>query len=132
MSYPTDPISIFSGHQYVNLETYRKNGQPVTTPVWFTIDDNKIFVVTRNKTGKIKRLQNNSKVRIVPSGIRGQPKGKWLNGNAVFANPDQLERALKLRNKKYGLKARLSGLFSRTKGKLIGIVISLDEMNSKD
>lgn len=132
MSYPTDPISIFSGHQYINLETYRKNGQPVTTPVWFTIDDNKIFVVTRNKTGKIKRLQNNSKVRIVPSGIRGQPKGEWLNGNAVFANPDQLGRALKLRNKKYGLKARLSGLFSRTKGKLIGIVISLDEMNSKD
>lgn len=132
MSYPTDPISILSGHQYINLETYRKNGQPVTTPVWFTIDDNKIFVVTRNKTGKIKRLQNNSKVRIVPSGIRGQPKGEWLNGNAVFANPDQLEHALKLRNKKYGLKARLSGLFSRTKGKLIGIVISLDEMNSKD
>ena len=77
MSYPTDPISLLSEHQYINLETYRKNGQPVTTPVWFTIDDNKIFVVTRNKTGKIKRLQNNSKVRIVPSGIRGQPKGKF-------------------------------------------------------
>ena len=126
MSYPTDPISIFSGHQYINLETYRKNGQPVTTPVWFTIDDNKIFVVTRNKTGKIKRLQNNSKVRIVPSGIRGQPKGEWLNGKAVFAAQEELDQALKRRNKKYGFKARLSGLFSRTKGKLIGIIISLD------
>lgn len=132
MCYPPDRISIFSGHQYINLETYRRNGQAVTTPVWFTVDDNKIFVVTRDRTGKVKRLQNNPKVRIVPSGIRGQPKGEWLNGNAAFANPDQLETALKLRNKKYGLKARLSGLFSRTKGKLIGIVISLDEMNSKD
>jgi uncharacterized protein len=126
MSHPSNRISIFSGHQYINLETYRKNGQAVTTPVWFTIDDNKIFVVTRNKTGKVKRLQNNYKVRIVPSGIRGRPKGEWLNANAVFANPEQLEHALKLRNKKYGLKSRLSGLFSRTKGNLIGIIISLD------
>src|ERR1051326_5559196 len=67
-----------------------------------------------------------SKVRIVPSGIRGQPKGEWLNGIATFATPEQLEHALKQRNKKYGFKARLSGLFSRTKGNLIGIIISLD------
>jgi hypothetical protein len=33
---------------------------------------------------------------------------------------------LKQRNKKYGFKARLSGLLSRTKGELIGIIISLD------
>ena len=126
MSYPTDPISIFSGHQYINLETYRKNGQPVTTPVWFTIDDNKIFVVTRSETGKVKRLRNNLKIRVVQSGIRGEPKGEWLNGKATFATPEELERALKQRNKKYGFKARLSGLFSRTKGELIGIIISLD------
>ena len=39
---------------------------------------------------------------------------------------EELDQALKQRNKKYGFKARLSGLFSRTKGKLIGIIISLD------
>lgn len=132
MSYPSDRISIFSGHQYINLETYRKNGKAVTTPVWFTVDDNKIFVVTGNKTGKVKRLKNSPKVRIVPSGIRGQPKGEWLTGNAVFANPAQLEHALNLRIKKYGFKARLSRLFSRTKGKLIGIIISLDTVTNKD
>ena len=120
--------SMLSGQAYINLETYRRNGQPVATPVWFTIDDNNkmIYVVTRTETGKIKRLRNNSKVRIMPCGMRGQPKGQWLNGNATFATPEQLEIALKQRNKKYGLKARLSGLFSRTKGDLIGIAISLD------
>ena len=99
----------------------------MTTPVWFTIDDDKmIYVVTRTKTGKVKRLRNNSKVRIVPSSMRGQPKGEWLNGKATFATAEELERALKQRNKKYGFKARLSGLFSRTKGDLIGIKISPD------
>jgi len=85
-----------------------------------------IYVVTGTETGKVKRLRNNSKVRVVPSGMRGQPKGEWLNGKATFATPEQLERALKQRNKKYGLKARLSGIFSRTKGDVIGITISLD------
>jgi uncharacterized protein len=128
----SDRISIFSGHQYINLETYRRNGQAVRTPVWFTLNDDKIFVVTRNETGKVKRLQNNSRVRIVPSGIRGQPKGEWLNGNAAFASPVQLEHALKQRSMKYGFKARLSGLFSRTKGKLAGIIISLDGIDKED
>jgi uncharacterized protein len=127
-SSPSDWISLLSGHAYINLETYRRNGQAVATPVWFTIDDNNkmIYVVTRTKTGKVKRLRNNSKVRIVPCTMRGQPKGEWLNGKATFASQEQLEIALKQRNKKYGLKARLSGLFSRTKGDLIGITISLD------
>jgi uncharacterized protein len=126
MSSPSDGISRFSGHQYIVLETYRRNGQAVATPVWFTTDGNKIFVVTRSETGKIKRLRKNSKVRIVPSGMRGRPKGEWLNGKGVLATPEELEHTLKQRNNKYGFKARLSGLFSRTKGKLVGIVISLD------
>jgi uncharacterized protein len=126
MSSPSDRMSVFSTYQYINLETYRRNGQAIATPVWFTIYDDRISVVTRSETGKVKRLRNNSKVRIVPSGIRGQPKGEWLKGKAVFAAQEELDQALKQRNKKYGFKARLSGLFSRTKGKLIGIIISLD------
>ena len=127
-SSPSNWVSILSGHAYINLETYRRNGQAVATPVWFTIDDNNkvIYVVTRTQTGKIKRLRNNSKVRIMPCSIGGQPKGEWLDGKATFATSEQLEIALKQRNKKYGLKASLSGLFSRTKGDLIGIAISLD------
>ena len=39
---------------------------------------------------------------------------------------DGIVHVLKQRNKKYGLKARLSGIFSRTKGDLIGITICLD------
>jgi PPOX class probable F420-dependent enzyme len=127
-SSPSNWVSILSGHAYINLETYRRNGQAVATPVWFTIDDsnNKVYVVTRTETGKVKRLRNNPKVRVVPCDMRGHPKGEWLNGKAGFATPEQMEIALKQRNKKYGLKARLSGIFSRTKGDLIGITISLD------
>ena len=95
MSSPSDRMSVFSTHQYINLETYRRNGQAIATPVWFTIYEDRISVVTRSETGKVKRLRNNSKVRIVPSGIRGQPKGEWLNGKAVFARSRRARPSVK-------------------------------------
>ncbi|MGH9988506.1 MAG: hypothetical protein ACRD8W_31610, partial [Nitrososphaeraceae archaeon] len=54
-----DPISTLSPYRYINLETLKRNGEGVTTTVWFTIDGRKINVVTRNQTGKVKRLRNN-------------------------------------------------------------------------
>jgi hypothetical protein len=47
-SSPSNWISMLSGHAYINLETYRRNGQAVATPVWFTIGDNKIGDVAIN------------------------------------------------------------------------------------
>lgn len=126
MSSSSDPISVLSGHQYIKLETQKKNGQAVATTVWFSVDGKKIFIITRSQTGKVKRLRNNPNVRVAPCGMRGELKGRWFNGKAAFANAQELEYALKLRNKKYGFKTRLAGLFSRAKGKLVGIVIYLD------
>lgn len=100
-------------HKYINLETYRKNGHPVSTPVWFMIDNNLVYVVTSSDTGKAKRLRNNPAVRIMPSGFRGEPKGKWIEGKARFAEGSEAERAIQLRKKKYGLQARLAGMLRR-------------------
>ena len=50
----------FSNEKYIALETFRKNGVGVKTPVWFVEFDDLIWVVTREFTGKVKRLRNNS------------------------------------------------------------------------
>lgn len=120
-----DKLAQFSG-KYINLETYRKTGQAVATPVWFMNEGDRIIVVTKSETGKVKRLRNNDKVRIVPSGMRGEPKGEWVEGKARFLDSDELDRALKARSKKYGFQAKLAGLFSSTKGELVGISIAPD------
>jgi PPOX class probable F420-dependent enzyme len=98
-------------HKYINLETFRKNGQSVRTPVWFMIDNNRVYVVTSADTGKAKRLRNNPAVRIAPSGYNGEPKGEWIDGKARFAEASEAELAIQLRKKKYGLQARLLGMF---------------------
>ncbi|HXV46262.1 MAG TPA: PPOX class F420-dependent oxidoreductase [Nitrososphaera sp.] len=120
-----DRLAELTRHKYIALETYRKSGQPVSTPVWFMIDNNLVYVVTRSSTGKVKRLHNNQSVRIVPSGYGGDPKGDWMEGKARFVEGAEAERAIQLRKKKYGLQARLVGMFVYSKEQTSVVAIEL-------
>lgn len=120
----SDCLSILEKHEYINLESYKKNGQAVQTPVWFMISDNTIFVQTAKTTGKIKRIKNNSKIRIMPCGIRGESKGEWVEGIATLADDTKIQEIIKLRVKKYGFKAKMLGMFMK-KENLAGIIIQI-------
>ena len=53
---PSIPPEI-SGQRYISLATFRKNGTPVYTPVWFGEENGRLYVMTAAKTGKAKRLR---------------------------------------------------------------------------
>jgi PPOX class probable F420-dependent enzyme len=57
MSNNNAKIAQFSNQKYVNLETYRKNGQAVQTPVGFVIDNGQISIRTDGNSGKIKNVR---------------------------------------------------------------------------
>lgn len=118
-------ITPFLDTKYLNLETYRKNGQAVRTPVWFVIDNGIIYVITPSTTGKVKRLNHNKNVRIVPSNIKGKPTGDWVDATAYFANESEASQAIKLRKRKYGLLAKLIGLSVYRKGTPVVIGIKI-------
>lgn len=118
-------ITPFLDEKYLNLETYRKNGQAVRTPVWFVIDNGTIYVTTPSTTGKVKRLAHSKNIRIVPSNMKGVPKGVWVGATAYFANEAESYQAIKLRKKKYGIMAKLIGLSVYRKGKPIVIGITI-------
>ena len=122
----TNNFDQFSDQKYLNLETYKKDETPVKTPVWFVINSGALYVVTRESTGKVKRLKNNQNVRIVPCGFKGEEKGEWVTGKATLVAGEESEKAIKLRRKKYGFSARLIGLFTSQKGQLIVYAIKLD------
>ena len=115
----------FENESYLNLETYRKNNQPVVTPVWFILNDNDIFVVTKEKTGKVKRLKNNNVVRVAPCNYRGASKGKWVTGTAHFVDSQETSDILKMRDKKYGIKAKIANLLSMQKGNYVVIAVQV-------
>ena len=117
----------FLDQKYINLETYKKDGTSVRTPVWFVIDNDLIYVITRDSTGKVKRLKNNQDVRIVLCSFKGEPKSEWIKGKAQKVTGEDAEKAIKLRKKKYGFSARLAGLFSSQKGSPVVYSIELSD-----
>lgn len=119
----SDNLTEFLKEKYLNLETYRNDGHAVQTPVWFVINDGVIYVTTPSTTGKVKRLNRNKNVRIVPSDLKGRPKGNWIAATAYFANESESEQAIKLRKKKYGFMAKLVNISVYRKG--IPVVIGI-------
>ena len=117
----------FLDQKYINLETYKKDGTPIRTPVWFVIDDDLIYVITRDGTGKVKRLGNNQDVQIVSCSFKGEPKNDWVKAKAQKITGEKADIAIKLRKKKYGLSARLLGLFTSQKGNLIVYSIKITD-----
>jgi hypothetical protein len=121
----SDKLAMFEDQKYICLETFKKNGHGVQTPVWFVIHDEIIYITTMNSSWKVKRLKNTTSVRIVPSNFKGKPKRDWIEGKAFFGNESELKLAMSLRNKKYGLLARMIGLFVSKKGKVVVIGIKI-------
>jgi len=122
-----DMLEQFSKQKYINLETYKRDSTSVKTPVWFVIDNGLVYIITRESTGKVKRLKNNQNVRVVPCSFKGEIKNEWVNGKAQKVTGSEADNVIKLRKKKYGFAVRLSGLFTSQKGNLV--VYSIDLTN---
>jgi PPOX class probable F420-dependent enzyme len=78
----------FQNKEYIRLETMKRNGQYIPTPVWFVVDDGRLFVRSYANSGKVKRMRNNSHVRVTPSDPLGKPHGVTIDGTAIRANGD--------------------------------------------
>ena len=97
-------LAAFTNQNYISLETYRKNGQAVRTPVWFAESDGQLYVYTLADAGKAKRLRNNSRVKIAPCDMRGRVTGEWHDAQARFVQGEEAARANALLDHKYWMK----------------------------
>jgi len=113
-------------HKCISLETYKKNNQPVKTPVWFVIKDDLIYVVTRDQTGKAKRLRNNQQVKIATCNFKGKVSGQWVSGIAKILTEEQTREVVMWRDKKYGFMAKIAKFLSKSKGDLLAFSIKID------
>ena len=120
-------LSQFQAENVISLETYRRNGEPVRTPVWFLEENGTLYVHTGGSTGKVKRIRRNPKVRVAPSTFRGKPKTEYIDAWAELeTDPGTLKEYYSRIYKKYGLQGTLTKFvqrFSRSKVNDIIIVI---------
>jgi hypothetical protein len=106
-------LSQFRNQSYLNLETFRKSGVGVKTPVWFVEDGGVLYVRTIASSGKVKRIRNNSLVRVVPSGGRGEPRGEWVNARADIVDDAHAEEVDRLMKRKYGIQKGMFDMLGR-------------------
>jgi uncharacterized protein len=121
--------SQFEGENVISLETYRKNGEPVRTPVWFLEENGILYVHTDDSTGKVKRIRRNPKVRVAPSHFRGKPKAEYIDARAELeTSPETVRKFHSQIYKKYGLQGTVTKFlqrFSRSKANDVIITIHL-------
>ncbi len=115
----TDLAERLKRHRYINLETFRKNGQGGRTPVWFVIDGDTLWVWTQANSGKVKRIRRNGGVRIAPCTASGELLGDWMNAHATEENTPEAMRALEKRfHARYGLMFHLLNFLGKLRGAL--------------
>jgi len=108
-------LAAFIKQKYLNLETFRKTGVGVRTPVWFVMEGDTLYVRTVADSGKVKRIRNNPQVNIAPCKMDGALLGEWNPAEAHEVSGDEINRKVdQLLDKKYGL---IKKLFFRSGGK---------------
>ncbi len=108
-------LSLVQGYKYISLTTFRKSGEPVSTPIWFVEKGISIYVWTEKNSWKVKRLRHDSRVRVAPSTYRGRAVGPSVDGTARIVSPQAQEEIENLMAAKYGRMMRLASFLNRNK-----------------
>ncbi len=110
-------MSTFGGldaEPYISLETFKKSGDGVKTPVWFARVGDALWVVTDGTSYKVKRLRRDPRVRLAQCDMRGAAiLGAWHDGEGEVLAPADAPEALAALRKKYGLQFKLLDLGSK-------------------
>lgn len=114
-------FAALKGQKYLNLETFRKSGEGVRTPIWFAADPSadvdsqaaKLYIYTVDNTGKVKRIRNNSRVKVAPCDVRGNLLGEWTDARAEIVAGEEAAHGMRLLNKKYWPLKQIMGFFAR-------------------
>jgi PPOX class probable F420-dependent enzyme len=78
--------------RYMSLTTFRRDGRPVSTPVWVVgLDGGSVGFWTSSASGKVKRLRHTTRVTVQPCDARGRVREgtEPIEATARFASPEE-------------------------------------------
>jgi hypothetical protein len=90
--------------KYVNIVSYKKSGKPISTPVLIIQNNNCGVIRTFSNSGKSKRINNNSEVKLSHCTISGKILGNEINAIAKILDSDNIKLMKKIEdlfNNKY-------------------------------
>ena len=112
--------------RYLSLESYRRDGTAVRTPLWFAADgDGTFYVYSRADAFKVKRLRRAPGCRIAACDIWGNVSGPWLDATAAVVSGAAAARGMALLDRRYWPWKQLIGVLARLRPGAGRVVISL-------
>ena len=127
----------FADAQYVSFRSFKKDGSPVDTPVWFAVRDGRVVIFTDGTSYKVKRIRRNPRVELARCTVAGRVLGPWHAGTCTPVETDQerIASAYAALNKKYGLQMRLGTILSTLAGRVkrrLVLEVELDPVESRE
>jgi hypothetical protein len=109
--------------KYMLLTTFRRDGTPVSSPVWLVdLDGDHLGFWTSSGSGKVKRLAHTDRVTVQPCDARGRVKGRDapIQGTArVVTGPEYESITTKVRAK-YGFMTSITRALGSVAGRVRG------------
>src|SRR5579872_3514598 len=105
----TSTFADIARSKYVSLTTFRRTGEPVSTPVWIAPGERgeSLYVFTGARTGKARRIAQNPRVEVAPCSFRGRVLGLGVSGRASVLPPAEHAIAERALTRKYPVAKRL-------------------------
>lgn len=101
--------SALEREDYINLETFKRDGSGVLTPIWFVAEGDDWVFFTDGNSWKVKRLGRNDRVRFAACNARGKVHGAWFEGRCrPVEDPAEMARTREALTKKYGWKMHVA------------------------
>jgi len=105
-----------AGSQYILLTTFTKDGRPKPTAIWAAPQGDGLVVITQEKSWKVKRIRNTSRVTIAECDRSGKPKGEAVEAIATILDKSANGATYDAIGRRYGLVGKTFNVFSKLRG----------------
>ena len=121
-------MAIGADEKYVLMTTYRRDGRPVSTPVWWVeLGDGSFGFWTSSASGKAKRLAHTARVTVQPcnSAASSNPARSPIEATARVVSGAELETIRRRVVAKYGVWTKVAKFLAKLGGVAEAQAVSL-------
>jgi PPOX class probable F420-dependent enzyme len=112
--------------RYLNLESFKRDGTAVRTPLWFAPDaDGTFYIYSQAEAYKVKRLRRTPACRVAACDMRGNVSGPWLEARAEILSGEAAARGMALLDRRYWPWKQMLGLLARLRPGAARAVVAL-------
>jgi len=107
--------------RYLSVTSFKRDGTPVATPVWFVSDGSRLWALTDRHSAKVRRMRRDPRVLVAPCRPDGKLRRVAIPARVeVLTDTPDLERAQELLRDRYKISYRLVMLVYRLGRRLRG------------